>query len=309
VATSEALKRNLVPIALAVLAVAALGPLHGALNSDYANVATKHDVYPLPPPRETVLLSLGYRAALADFIFAHVLVAYGIHVQQKRSFEFVGNYLDAINELDPSFEKPYLLTDTLLTFQAKAVGVGNYRKARTILERGMRQFPFDSALWDSAGQFFAYLGPGGLTDAAEKDEWRLAGGRTLAHACEIAGSDENVPYHCITAAGLLTNAGAHLAARQFLERVLMGSDDPAIRELAMGALGQAAGSATTDRIQARYQRFQYAWGADLPFVTAGAYLAIGPDFEPATCAGRTASCATSWREWGEADEAPASAGN
>jgi hypothetical protein len=298
VAPSRPTAQVILPIALIALASAALGPLRVALNTEFALTTVTHDAYPLPPPQQTVALSLGYRAALADVIFAHVLVSYGLHFQAKRRFEFVGNYLDAINELDPTFEQPYRLADTLLTLQVRSVGPENYRKARRILERGMKQFPFDSTLWDSAGQFLAYLGPSGLKDPTEQDEWRLAGGRALAHACEVAGDDENVPYHCITAAGLLTHAGARPVQRQFLERILTVSDDPAIRELAAGALDSEA----RDRVEERYQRFQRAWGSDLPFVTRGAYLSIGPTFDAATCAGLAATCATSWREWGAANE-------
>jgi hypothetical protein len=165
----------------------------------------------------------------------------------------------------------------------------------------MKEFPFDAALWSSAGQYMAYLAPSGLKNPAEQDEYRLAGGRILAHACELVSQDETIPYHCIVAAGLLTNAGAAEASRQFLERVLMVNDDPEIRALALGALANIAKSTEPDRTQARYQRFQNAWGADLPFVTRGAYLTLGPDWQPAACAGLGASCATSWRAWGAAD--------
>ena len=295
---------RLLPLALAVLSVATLVPLRRALNTHYSSVVTKHDVYPLPPPKQTVVLSLGYRAALADLVFAHVLVSYGFHFQEKRNFEFVGNYLDAINELDPKFERPYRLTDTLLTIQPRSVSPKSYRKAREILERGMKEFPFDAALWSSAGQFLAYFAPGGLKDPAEQNEYRLAGGRVLAHACELVGDDETIPYHCIVAAGLLSNAGAQEASRQFLERVLMVNDDPEIRALAESALAKNVSAETRDRAQARYQLFQRVWSSDLPFVSQGAYLAIGPDFQAAACAGRSVDCATSWRAWGEAHDAP-----
>jgi hypothetical protein len=292
---------RLIPFAVAIVAIAAIGPLRSALNARYRLRESEGDVYPLPPAPQMVTLSLGYRAALADLVFAHVLVSSGIHVQEKRPFEFVGNYLDAINELDPQFERPYRLADTLLTLQAKQPPPENFRKARAILERGMKEFPFDAALWSTAGQYLAYLAPSGFTDPAERDEYRLAGGRILAHACELVSQDEAIPYHCIVAAGLLTEAGAQEASRQFLERVLMVNDDPQIRAMALGALAKIAKSAEPDRTQARYQRFQNAWATDLPFVTRGAYLTIGPNWQPAACAGLSTSCATSWRAWGAAD--------
>jgi len=290
--------------ALSLLIVIAAGFFVGQfrpkLNRAFAASTLEHDVYPLPPPKQTVVLSLGYRAALADFLFAHVLVSYGIHFQEKRRFEVVGNYLDAINELDPRFARPYRIADTLLTLQPKSVGPDAYRKARTILERGMKEFPYDAALWSSAGQFIAYLGPGGLTDPAEQAEWQLAGGRALAHACELVTDDQSIPYHCIAAAGLLTRAGQQDAARQFLKRVTMTTEDPAINALAAAELSRLGGDPEALN---RRKRFESAWSQDLPFVSMGAILTVGPSWQPAACAGLGPSCATSWRAWGEQDAA------
>ncbi len=291
---------NALSLLIAVCAIACVGLVRTRLATAFAASAVKHDVYPLPSPEQTVVLSLGYRAALADYLFAHVLVSYGIHFQEKRRFEAVGNYLDAINELDPTFERPYRIADTLLTLQPHVVDANAYRHARAILERGMKQFPFDAALWSSAGQFMAYLGPGGLHDPAEQAEWQLAGGRALAHACELVTDDQTVPYHCIVAAGLLTRAGQQDAARQFLRRVTMTTEDPAIHQLAAAELARLGGDPEAAN---RRKRFEAAWGRDLPFVSMGAELIVGPSFQPATCSGLEATCATSWRAWGEHDRA------
>ncbi len=283
---------------IAGVAIACIAFVRPKLTAYFAASAVKHDVYPLPTPEQTVVLSLGYRSALADYLFAHVLVSYGIHFQEKRNFEAVGDYLDAINALDPKFNRPYRIADTLLTLEPRGAKPPAYRRARAILERGMKEFPFDAALWSSAGQFFAYLGPGGLTDPAEQAEWQLAGGRTLAHACGLVSNDETIPYHCIVAAGLLTRAGQQDAARQFLKRVTSVTEDPEIRALATNELARLGGDSETAN---RRKRFEAAWGQDLPFVSRGALLSIGPSWQPAACAGPDSPCATSWRAWGELD--------
>ncbi|MEI9950867.1 MAG: hypothetical protein WDO74_18305 [Pseudomonadota bacterium] len=220
---------NFLALAAILLAALSVNVLRGPLNARFSASKVQNDVFALPPPKQVVALSLGYRSALADLIFAHVLVSSGIHLQERRPFEFVGQYIETINELDSKFEAPYRMTDGLLTLQAKAVGPEAYRQARRILERGMREFPFNQALWSSAGQFFAYLGPTAFTDTKEQDDWRLAGGRTLARACELVGSNENIPHQCVVAAGLLTKSGENAASRQFLERMLQVNDNPEIR--------------------------------------------------------------------------------
>ncbi|HEY0468893.1 MAG TPA: hypothetical protein VGC79_32095, partial [Polyangiaceae bacterium] len=189
--------------------------------------------------------------------------------------------------------------DGLVTLQSKAVEPEAYRQARRILERGMRELPFNQALWASAGQFFAYLGPTAFTDQKEIDEWRLAGGRTLARACELVGSNENIPYQCVVAAGLLTDSGQTAAARQFLERMLQVNDDPEIRTWVNAMLTKAVGAEERDRAQTRRQAFQAVWSKDLPFVSRGAISAIGPSWDSAACASISAQCPTSWRAWAE----------
>ena len=290
-------RHHLLAFALIGLSALAVHRLQAPLAARFAATKLKNDVFALPPPPQLVVMSLGYRSALADVIFAHVLVSAGLHVQERRPFEFVAQYIEAVNELDPKFAAPYRMADGLITLQAKAVGKEEYRETRRVLERGMKELPFDQALWASSGQFFAYLGPSVFDDPKEQDDWKLAGGRALARACELVGNNENIPYQCVVAAGLLTRVGAAAASRQFLERMLMINDDPEIRKLASALLQKAVGAEEQERFQTRHQAFQKAWGADLPFVSRGAMLAIGPRWDAAACAGPDAECAVSWRAW------------
>ena len=287
-------------IAWAIVGVAALavGTLRAPLYETFVRAQDKDDVYALPPSRQVVLMSLGYRSALADLIFAHVLVSSGIHVQERRPFEFVAKYVETVNELDPQFEAPYRMADGLITLQAKAAPPQAYRDTRRILERGLKEFPFDQALWTSAGQFLAYLAATGLTDRQEIDEWKLAGGRTLARACELVGTNEDVPSQCIAAAGLLTKAGAGEAHRQQFQRVLASTDDPKVRAFYSALLQKLSAGDEQSLTQAHRDAFQQAERGDLPFVARGVQLAIGPSWDPAACAGPHTECATSWRGWG-----------
>src|SRR6478736_989601 len=293
----QARRTNLSALIAIALAAIAIHTLRRPLNERFLTIKVQNDVFALPPPRQVVAMSLGYRSALADLIFAHVLVSTGIHVQEKRAFEFVGKYIETVNELDPKFAAPYRMADGLITLQAKAVGPEAYRQARRILERGMAELPYDQALWTTGGQFLAYLGPTAFTDQKEIDDWRLAGGRILARACELVGSDENLPYQCVVAAGLLSKSGQAEASRQFLERMLQVNDDPEIRSLVTTVLKNAIGAAVLDRVQAHRQAFIRAWTKDLPFVSRGAISALGPSWDSSACAGRSADCATSWRAW------------
>jgi tetratricopeptide (TPR) repeat protein len=304
--------RGALPVLVMALSAAAIGLVRPTLAQSFHGLRVVNDVYGLPAPEQTVVASLGYRAALADMLYAHVLVDYGLHISERRAYEFVGSYLETINALDPQFRNPYLLADTLLTMQAVPASMENYRAARRILERGMRERPFDTQLWTQAGQFLAYLAPAHIKDEATRKEWRMAGARALAHGCEIVSHDANLPYHCIGAAGILSEAGETEAMVSWLERVVMVNDDEEIHRLALGYLKATLGEREQQKIRERIQRFQQARRTDLDFLSKDSLLVLGPGFDPARCAGLGAAgspkCATTWRDWSErqrrADAAP-----
>jgi len=296
------MRSKLWSVALMTLSALGVHYFRGALSEPFAKLKTTHDVYTLPAPAQTVVLSLGYRAAVADLIYAHVLVSYGLHFQEKRLFESVGQYLETVNELDPKFSTPYLFADTLLVLQPTVPPLEHYLMARKILLRGTRERPFDALLWMSAGQYLAYLAPPHLPTEVEREAWQQEGARLLLRACELQGSDENIPYQCIVAAGMLNKSGQHEANIRFLERFLAVNDDPEVRARAESYLRKALKAQGKDMIELHSRQFAEALSEDLGFTTQDMALVVGPGFDPVTCvrspvdALAPADCATTWRE-------------
>jgi tetratricopeptide (TPR) repeat protein len=290
-------------VALGALAVARLQPW---LAEHYRGLKHRSDVYALPNPEQVVGLSLGYRAALANLLFAHVLVSYGIHFEERRRFEFVGNYLDTIVALDPKYRDAYRYADTLLTLQPRRARAEDYWHARDLLVRGMNEFPDDGELWLNAGQFMAYLGPAQFRDEATKREWRLEGARRMARACELVGDDRDLPYQCIGAAGILSRDGEREAMIRFLERVLAVSDDPEIIARAEKALDGFRVDRNQVGIRRRNQAFEELRRQRFPQLDKDALLVLLPPFDPLGCAGvpppGEPACATSWRAWAARQE-------
>ena len=305
----RAVPKNLIAYALIAVAGFAVNGLRGPLSTRFFATKVKDEVFTLPPPAQVAVMSLGYRSALADLIFAHVLVSAGLHFEEHRSFHLAAQYVELVTTLDPKFLAPYRMADSLITLQAKAATPEDYRKTRRILEHGMAEFPFSQELWISAGQFLAYLGVTGGIEGEELADWKLAGGRALARACELVGQKERPPHDCIVAAGLLTKVGSAQASRQFIERTLAVSDDPRVLEYMSALLKKSLGEGEHDRVQAHRDAFKRAWGADLPFVSRGALLTVGPHWDSAACAGTDARCPTSWRAWSAAIEEQPGASN
>src|SRR4051812_42103913 len=212
----------------AFLGIAGLQP---RLAARFHEVKTTSDVYALPPAAALPAVSLGYRSALADLLFTSTLVSYGIHAEEHRAFEFVGDYLDAIAALDPGFCSMYRFADTFMIY--RAVGTPppeDVRRARGLLEKGLENCPADGRLWLSAGQFMAFIGTQFLTEESEKAEFRRAGAKALARAAELVSDNENIQWQALAAAGIFTREGNRQAALAFLDRVYAVTDDEELRE-------------------------------------------------------------------------------
>lgn len=289
----------LLAVALLLGAGLGIGPVRGRLGAYYGALRDVDDVYALPSPEQTVALSLGHRAALADLLFAKVLVGFGIRSQERRRFEFLGRYLDTIVALDPTLRDTYYYADTLLTFQAVKPPIENHYKARALMERGLEQFPRDAELWLVTGQYVSFIAPGQLPDPEARQAWRTAGARMLARACEIQADDGILNRKCIGAASTLSDAGEREASIRFLERLLALSDDERIRARARALLEAELGRQLNATLADRRTRFRELHGADLRFIGRDLYLLLGPPFDPARCAGGAPSldCATTWRDW------------
>ncbi len=283
------------------------------------------DAYLLPPPEHLIVMSLGYRAALADMLWANVLVTQGIRMEQRRAFDTVDQYLAAIVELDPKFREPYRLSDTLLTFQAVESGPEEAYKARAILERAVKEHPLDAELWLQLGQFVAFIAaPSYLKDPAEKERWRNEGAAYLARAAELGVSDPNVQWQALGGAGIFHRAGRTEEAIAFLQRLAATTDDDELRQKVEAqirslsdsggmeaAMEQAVRDAAVEKQKSQFQAFlarkplmRKVWQSAYPGRSEDFVMSAGPAGDPAACAGGASSknadspqCAPDWAEF------------
>jgi hypothetical protein len=285
--------------------VALIALVRAPLLERYEAGGSGDEVSMLLSPEHTLVLSLGHREALADYLFATMLVKYGVSFQEKRRFDAAYRYLDTITTLAPKFDRPYLYIDTLLTMRPSPALLEDYLGARRLQERGLAALPDYTELWSVAGQFAAYLAPPYLPPEY-RAEFKEAGARDLTRACELASNNANIPYHCIAAAKMLNRSGQREAMIRMLTRTLAVNDDPDVRKLALAYLGHA----TDDRLRERYARRNAAidaeWKARLPQASRNMVSLLGPGPTVWRCAGASAArspgCFTTWRDWGEATD-------
>jgi tetratricopeptide (TPR) repeat protein len=285
-----------------ILGIALIALARAPLVERYRANSKAESVSLLLSPEHTIALSLGHREALADYLFANLLVQYGLSFQERQRFEPTYNHLDTITTLAPTFDRPYLYADTLLTLRPTPAVLDDYLHTRQLHERGEKALPYHTELWSVAGQFAAYLAQQHVPEPY-KTELRLAGARDMARACELASNNANIPYHCIAAAKILNRDGQREAVIRMLSRTLAVNDDPQVRELALAYLEQAVSEREKERYAGRLRALEAAWKEKLPHASRIMMSLLGPGPEVWSCAGAKASgsarCQTNWRDWGE----------
>lgn len=298
------MRAKLVTLGLVLASAAAVSAVRSSLADVHRHVKEESDVYVLPPPDQVVTLSLGYRSALVDLLWAHVLVSQGLHTYEKRRFENLSLFLDSINELEPTFRPPYALADALFTFQGFEPSHQEVLKTRAVMERGTRELPLDGELWLSLGQFVAFIAPSSyLTDEQEQQQWRMEGAQMLARAAELGGENANVTWQTLGAAGIFHRAGERDAEIRLRLRALAVTDDPELKDRLFRDLGKLLSEEQKEISITLEKKRVELWRRDLPFVPKSMMLLLGPPVEPARCAGpgheRDPACAFTWRSWAE----------
>jgi hypothetical protein len=280
--------------ALVLAAVCALGiaVVQPSLAESAHKVRQRDDVFLLPPPRELRAMTLGYRAAATDLIWAKLILEYGLHWQERRPFPDVTRYLDGILALEPDFPTVYDFVDTILVYPPPPGGTEqDARTARRYLERGTRERPYDASVWLHYGQFVAFLAPSFLKDEQEIERWRVDGAMAITRAVEL-GSDAQ---RSMAATSILSKAGERKATIDHLQRAYAMTDDSDMREQILLKLAHLEADADAER---SVSFFEHEWRTTYGFLSRGTVLMIGPRRSPLECAGPTSygqrGCAKDW---------------
>ena len=277
--------RGMASALLLLLSVGGLSICQPLVAKSYGKMESESGVYAIPQPEHLVVFSLGYRAALADLLYGRTLVEAGIHFVEKRVFEHLGAYLWAIIALDPQFRDLYHYADTMLTLSTVEMPRENYRIARDILERGLKEFPNDAEMWMSAGMFVALVAPPRLPENEDVDEWKAAGARMMQHACSLYPNDVPLPPACMTSARLFERAGKTEAAISSMERLLNIAEDEETRASAMTYLTQLLGQREARRREEAARELQNLNWSDMPGIDRSRYQLLSPPFDPSSCVG------------------------
>ena len=271
---------EIVAVACALLCALGIRAVQPKLASKLVKIRLEEDTSALPPPKQLRTMAFGYNAAVADLLWATLLVEHGLHSQEHRKFNGVPRYLDGILELEKDFPLVYQFVDTLLVM-AKPGGESteeDARLARTYLERGTRERPYDRDVWLHYGQYIAFLGPSLLKNKEEIDRWRRDGAFAIARAVEL-GADAD---RSLAVGTLLSKGGEKKAAIQQLQRAYAITDNPDTRMQIMLKLHKLEASPDAEDAVSRVET---EWRSRYPFLSRGGALLVGPYRSAAGCAG------------------------
>jgi hypothetical protein len=284
---------SFVPGALVVLvSVIGIALVQPSLAQKTHKIRQRDDVFLLPPPARLRAMTFGYRAAAADLVWAKLILEYGLHWQEKRPFPDVTRYIDGVIALEPDFAPLYEFVDTILVYPPPPGGTEqDARLARSYLERGIKERPYDPSTWLRYGQFIAFLAPSFLKDEQEIERWRVEGATAIVRAVEL-GSDAQ---RSLAATSILDRSGERNATIAHLERSYAMADDPDMREQILLRLVKLKGTTEAEQSIGVVDR---AWRSHYRFLSRGTTLLIGPRRSATACAGPVSysikGCAKDW---------------
>jgi hypothetical protein len=280
---------------IAIVAAIGVGRLEGGLSAKAHAAKEQTDVSALPPPAMMRFASLGYEAAVADALWAKILVDYGTHWHDHRAFPSLESDIDAILALEPDFPALFKFVDTLLVYRPPRGTEIDARRARVYLERGLEARPNDHDLWLRYGQFLAYIAPSFLASDADKEAWRADGAHAMVRAVELGADTDRM----LSSAHLLSRAGDREAEIQSLRRALALTEDEGERETLLAQLGALEDNPDRESAAIAGKLIDARERALFPFLSRTQFLLIGPAPDPLACAGATETddCARSWDTW------------
>jgi hypothetical protein len=287
------MKDALIAAAIALATCTGIAALQPNLGFNLRKYAKRDDVFVLPPPDQLKAMTLGYRAAGADILWAKLVVEHGMHWEDKRPFPDLPNYIDAILALDPDHPTIYDFIDTLILYSPGAGRESDARLVREYFERAIKRRPLDYQIWLRYGDFMAFLSPSFLKDQNEIVEWKKAGALALGRAVEL-GAD---PERALSASTILGKSGEKKAQVLYLQRAYAVTDDLETRRQIKSKLEKLQVSIASEGVVSAVED---EWRTRYPIMSRSAVLLIGPHRDPGACAGVGATmkkgCADNWTD-------------
>lgn len=243
-----------------------------AATNIYFQSRSYEDVYYLPDASWLRVLSLGYREALADFLWMKALLYYTDQIQYAGRLVHVFDYTESILGLDPDFKAAYSWISTAALYHRHRADVKYAWRVVEILKRAVSRWPDDGKLaWD-LGAVLTYEIPPLLSNQTEKDSARAQGLPYLEAAARLG---EGPPWMVLSNASQLIRLGETEQAIRHLEEMYAAVRDPSTRESIRAELAALRDEQSATALAETIRQFEDARRRDYPYMDEGLYLFVG----------------------------------
>ncbi len=262
---------------MALLAVVAVGYVTRELRLTGFRAHQKsqsyEDRYYLPPARWLPLMSLGFRAALADLIWCRSLVYFGEEMVHKGAVKYAFDYTDAVLALDPDFRAAYIWIGTASLYRTVDSPYRDGLRASSYLKRAAARWPNDGDLhWRYGGYLRFELAPL-LEEGPEKE--RLVALAT-PHLAVAASLGAGPAWLALNSSSLLERVGQTEQAIRHLEEVYGTVQNEKTKEVIEQRLAALRSRAFVEALRTATKAFEDERRASYPYLSPGLFLLLGP---------------------------------
>ena len=202
----------LTSLVITIVIVSSLFVLQVRIDDERQSWVQEEELMYLPSGKVLKIISLGFDEVVADILFIRMIDYFGKHSASDRTYVWLYHMADLVTDLDPKFRFPYIFAGLMLNLEAN-----QFENARTILIKGMNEFPNDWYFPFALGINY-FFHDGDFTRAAD----------SLEDASKLPGS----PKYLIGFANKLRREGATKeAALVFLKHLYESFGDKGIRKI------------------------------------------------------------------------------
>jgi hypothetical protein len=264
------------PLLASVLALLVLGiasdRLRAGAHDRYTSAQRYEDIYYLPPADWLRVFSLGYDEALADLIWMRALVYFGQEFEHEGHVQYVFEYAEAIEALDPHFLSLYRWIGMSGLYRPQAITPDDIERSVAFMERGARIYPEDGQLAWSIGAALVFELPPLLDDDEAIGRAHERGSPYLMTAVRLGAAPEWAAFSNLD---MLARIGRQEQAARHLEELYEQTDDPLMRERIASRIRALRERAEADAFLGAMRELDAARARDYPYLPPALYLFVG----------------------------------
>jgi tetratricopeptide (TPR) repeat protein len=236
-------------------------------------LSLRDDIYYLPPKKWLRPLSLGYNEALRSLLWVKSLIYFGEQVEIGGSHRWLKNYIEAMIELDPYFNKIYHWAGLVTIYHVGLITHEDVKLSIYFLKKGLRYFPNDGDLEYTLGCNYLFELPRFLRTERERERAKTMGAEHMRRAAIFGGGPSWLKS---VAASFLERYISTELAIAYLEEALFLTKEEGVRKQLLLKLSRLKSERAAKDLALYIQKVRQRWQKEFPYISLDLYLLIGP---------------------------------